>query len=214
MTILRWIRPAWRIQGQVPSALTMPSEGEASPLLPVAEIHALHADFVWRSLQRLGVPAADLEDALQEVFIVDHRRLESFDQSSRITTWLFGICLRVASAQRNRAHVRRERTGATPDWLESLPDERGLELPNPEEAVLEREQRAELEALLDGLDPVRRASVVMFEIEGMSAPEIATLTGVPINTVYSRLASAREKLKSAALRARRRERTPGRKGDE
>jgi DNA-directed RNA polymerase specialized sigma24 family protein len=55
----------------------------------------------------------------------------------------------------------------------------------------------------------------MFEIEGMSAPEIATLTGVPINTVYSRLASAREKLKSAALRARRRERSPtARKGDE
>jgi RNA polymerase sigma-70 factor (ECF subfamily) len=214
MTILRWIRPSWRIQGQVPSTLTMPRDGEVSPLPPVAEIHALHADFVWRSLQRLGVPAADLEDALQEVFIVVHRRLQSFDQSSLMTTWLFGICLRVASAQRKRAHVRYERTGAAPDWLESLEDERRAEVPNPEQAALEREQRVELEALLDSLDPVRRASVVMFEIEGMSAPEIATLTGVPVNTVYSRLASAREKLKSAALRARQRERPLlGRKGE-
>jgi RNA polymerase sigma-70 factor, ECF subfamily len=203
-----------RIQGQVPSALTMPSEGEAPPVLSVAEIHDLHADFAWRSLQRLGVPMADLEDALQEVFIVVHRRLASFDQSSLMTTWLFGICLRVASAQRRRAHVRRERPFAAADWLDSLPDERALDVPNPEQAALEREQRTELEALLDGLDPVRRATVVMFEIEGMSAPEIATLTDVPVNTVYSRLASARDKLKSAAQRVRQRERRPaGLKGE-
>jgi RNA polymerase sigma-70 factor (ECF subfamily) len=193
----------------------MSIEGEASPLPKVAEIHASHADFVWRSLQRLGVSGADLEDALQEVFIVVHRRFGSFDQSSLLTTWLFGICLRVASAQRKRAHVRRERTSGAPGWLDGIEDERALEVPNPEQAVLEREQRVELEALLDGLDPVKRATVVMFEIEGMSAPEIATLTDVPINTVYSRLASAREKLKSAALRARLRERGPsGGKGDE
>ena len=191
----------------------MPTEGEASPLLSVAEVHALHADFVWRSLQRLGVPLPDLEDALQEVFIVIHRRLGSFDRSSRMTTWLFGICLRIASAQRRRAHVRRERVFATPDWMDGLEDERPPEIPNPEQAVLEREQRAELEALLDSLDPVRRATVVMFEIEGMSAPDIAMLTDVPVNTVYSRLASARDRLKIAAQRARQRERSrPSSKG--
>jgi len=184
----------------------MPTESEAARP-DLRQIHALHADFVWRSLQRLGVRAADLEDALQEVFIVVHRRLSSFDQTSRITSWLFGICLRVASAQRRRAHVRREQTGTPPEWFESLETERAGET-SPEQAALEREERAELEALLDALEPAKRATVVMFEIEEMSAPEIAILTGVPVSTVYSRLASAREILKSAALRARRRERSP------
>jgi RNA polymerase sigma-70 factor (ECF subfamily) len=173
--------------------------------LSLEEVHALHADFVWRSLQRLGVRPPDLEDALQEVFIVVHRRLEGFEHASRMTTWLFGICLRVASAQRRRAHVRRERTGAASDWLEQLEDDESHATETPEQAALASELRTELEALLDRLDPEKRATVVMFEIEGMSAPEIAALTDVPVGTVYSRLAAAREELRIAVLRARRRE---------
>jgi RNA polymerase sigma-70 factor (ECF subfamily) len=182
----------------------MATAGEV-PRLSLEEIHALHADFVWRSLQRLGVRTADLEDALQEVFIVVHRRLESFEHASRMTTWLFGICLRVASAQRRRAHVRRERTDAPPEWFDNVEDSESHGSETPEQAALAREQRVELEALLDRLDPEKRAIVVMFEIEGMSAPEIASVTDVPVSTVYSRLAAARDELKSAAERARRRE---------
>jgi RNA polymerase sigma-70 factor (ECF subfamily) len=197
MTIHRWFRAGARIQGEVPSALMMSGMREATRT-SVAEIHERHADFVWRSLQRLGVRSADLEDALQEVFIVVHRRLESFSESSRLTTWLFGICLRVASAHRNRAHVRRERTGADLEVFDGAgePGPHG-----PEQALLESELRAELEELLDCLDPVKRATVVMFEIEGMSAPEIATLTDVAVNTVYSRLGTARVELAAAARRA-------------
>jgi RNA polymerase sigma-70 factor (ECF subfamily) len=210
MTIFRWFWSEGRIHGAVPGALTMPTAREASPL-DLDEIHARHADFVWRSLQRLGVRPADLEDALQEVFIVVHRRLASFEHSARVTTWLFGICLRVAVAHNRRAHVRRERTAAAPDWLEN---ELSPDVPSPEHAALEREGQAELEALLDQLDPVKRATVVMFELEGMTAPEIAIVTDVPISTVYSRLATARETLKRAAERARRRERSSiGTKGE-
>ena len=70
------------------------AEGAAS----VCSVHDAHADFVWRSLQRLGVRDADLEDMIQEVFIVVHRRLDAFDASSHLTSWLFGICVRVAAA--------------------------------------------------------------------------------------------------------------------
>ncbi|HEY3498418.1 MAG TPA: sigma-70 family RNA polymerase sigma factor [Polyangiaceae bacterium] len=204
MTILRWLRTAPRIQGLVPSALPLPSAHDTEPL-GVAEIHARHADFVWRSLQRLGVRPADLEDALQEVFIVVFRRLETFDHRARLTTWLFGICLRVASAQRNRAYVRRERSGAEPDLLEHGADSEAQGLDDPERVLLENEARAELERLLDLLPPEKRATVVMFELEGMSAPEIAELTDVPVSTVYSRLGSARAELGAAAERARLRE---------
>ena len=89
-------------------------------------IHAEHGDFVWRSLQRLGVRDADLDDMLQEVFIVVHRKLDSFDHSSRIRTWLFGICLRVAAGYRRSARFRRE------ELSDRLPETRDAAA-NPEE---------------------------------------------------------------------------------
>ena len=60
---------------------------QLSPALEVGQIHDDYADFVWRSLQRLGVRSQDLEDQLQEVFVVVHRKLATFDHSSRISTW-------------------------------------------------------------------------------------------------------------------------------
>ena len=61
-----------------------------------------HGRFVWLSLQRLGVHPPDLEDVVQDVFLIVHRRLESYDRRSRVTTWLFGICMRVAANYRRR----------------------------------------------------------------------------------------------------------------
>jgi len=166
--------------------------------LSLQEIHGRHADFVWRSLQRLGVRDRDLEDQLQEVFIVVHRRLESFDGSSELKTWLFGICLRIAAAHRRRAHVRREL--ATLDG--ELPESGASK--DPEQSAVEREAREELEALLSGLDLEKRAVFVMFEIEGFAAPEIANIMGTPLGTVYSRLSAARSEVAEAAARSRRR----------
>lgn len=169
--------------------------------LTVERIHDEHADFVWRSLQRLGVRERDLEDALQEVFIVVHRKLGTYDSTSRITTWLFGICLRVAAAQRRRAHVVRERAcddvGDVPD-----PAVGG----DPEATAVARETRERLGRVLDALTLEKRAVLVMFEVEEMSAGEIASLLGVPVGTVYSRLSAARTEFREALARLERRER--------
>jgi RNA polymerase sigma-70 factor (ECF subfamily) len=162
----------------------------------IREVHERHADFVWRTLQRLGVRSRDLEDQLQEVFIVAHRRLDSVDGSSQLATWLFGICLRVAAAHRRRAHVRREMP--TLDGEAPEPEPSG----DPERTAIEREAREELEQLLAGLDLEKRAVFVMFEVEGFTAPEIAKTMGTPIGTVYSRLAAARSELGKAAARRR------------
>src|SRR4029079_6330881 len=80
---------------------------DACPSTAVTRIYQANADFVWRSLQRLGIRDPDLDDVLQEVFVVVHQRLHTFDGSAKMTTWLFAICLRVASASRAaglRAH--------------------------------------------------------------------------------------------------------------
>jgi RNA polymerase sigma-70 factor, ECF subfamily len=177
----------------------MPMHSARAAVGSIREIHEKYADFVWRSLQRLGVRERDLEDQLQEVFIVVHRKLGSFDGSSELKTWLFGICLRIAVAHRRRAHVRRE----TATFDGELPERRDSE--TPEQNALEREARDELEALLARLDPEKRAVFVMFEIEGLTAPEIASVMGTPLGTVYSRLAAARGELEKAAARIRRRD---------
>lgn len=184
----------------VTGAEPMPTASAAAGLT-IREVHERHADFVWRTLQRLGVRSMDLEDQMQEVFIVAHRRLGSFDGSGELKTWLFGISLRVAAAHRRRAHVRREL--AASDGEERLAGETG---DDPERAALQREAHEELERLLGALDLEKRAVFVMFEIEGLTAPEIASVMGTPVGTVYSRLAAARSELTQAAARVRKRER--------
>ncbi|MEI8259466.1 MAG: sigma-70 family RNA polymerase sigma factor [Deltaproteobacteria bacterium] len=88
--------------------ITEPAAGTASPPRPDASaVYTEHAEFVWKGLFRLGVRESDLEDMVQEVFMVVHRRISSFDGSSRMTTWLFGIAMRVAAGYHRRAHRRR-----------------------------------------------------------------------------------------------------------
>ena len=188
----------WHSANVLVSSLSLVSREGAA--LDVATIHDSHADFVWSTLQRLGVRSADLEDALQEVFIVVHRRLATFDGSSRLSTWLFGICLRVASALRRKAYRRRERTGMDLEGAAGASTAEG-----PDAGVLERQARARLEQVLDALEPGRRAVFVMFEVEGIGCAEIAAQLGLALGTVYSRLGAARSDFAKIALRLQRRE---------
>jgi RNA polymerase sigma-70 factor, ECF subfamily len=170
------------------------------PLDP-AGIFAQHGDFVWRTLQRLGVREADLEDVTQEVFLVVGRQLRWFEGHSKITTWLYGICVRVASTHRRRAWVRREIP--TSDPLDS-PDPDG----GPEEALEAARLRKQLHEVLDLMSVEPRALLVMYEIDEMSCEEIAGVLGVPTGTVYSRLNTARKEFQSALKRHQARSRAP------
>lgn len=172
------------------SALATPARA-----LDAEQVYALHADFVWRTLQHLGVRSADLEDLGQEVFVVVHRRLSSFDGRSKLTTWLFGICLNLVQRHRRRAYLRLE-------FLYAEPPER-IDPETPEQRYAGEEARLRLERLLTKLSPERRATFLLFEIEGVSCEEIAELTNVPVGTVYSRLHLARKHVAAAAARLRR-----------
>lgn len=158
----------------------------------VASVHAAHGDFVWASLQRLGARDADLEDRFQEVFLVVHQRGAEFEGRSRITTWLFGICLRVMAAHRRRAWVRRERVS------DDLPDARSADAPDQDLEAAEARRR--LTAILDAMDLDRRAVFVMAVMEEMPADDIAAIVGVPVGTVYSRLHAARAQFESSLRR--------------
>ncbi|HEY6077476.1 MAG TPA: sigma-70 family RNA polymerase sigma factor [Polyangiaceae bacterium] len=161
----------------------------------VEAVYQQHADFVWRTLQHLGARDADLEDLAQEVFVAVHRNLASFDQRSKLTTWLFGICLHLVQRHRRRAYFRLE-------FLHAEPPER-VELQTPEAEYAGQEARRRLERLLDKLSPERRITFVLFELEGATCEEIAELTSVPVGTVYSRLHLARKHVASVVARQRR-----------
>jgi RNA polymerase sigma-70 factor (ECF subfamily) len=118
----------------------------------------------------------------------------SFEGRSKLRTWLYGICLRVASDYRRRAHIRRERAVADPARDLAEPEERA-----PDAQV---QARAELRALLDELDEDKRAVVVLYEIEGFSMKEVAEILDCPLQTAYSRLHAARDRM-MAMYRSRR-----------
>jgi RNA polymerase sigma-70 factor (ECF subfamily) len=162
----------------------------------VRHAHDAHADFVFKTLQRCGIRDADLEDLTQEVFLVVSRKHSTYDRTVKLTTWLYGIAIRVASEHRRRAWVRREQPSDT------IPDVASDD--SPENALDHADNARCLAAILDSLDVEARAVFVMFEIEEMSAPEIAELSGVPLGTVHSRLHYARKRFEAAATRARRR----------
>jgi RNA polymerase sigma-70 factor, ECF subfamily len=167
--------------------------------LDTAALYLEHAHFVWLSLQRLGVRPPDLEDVLQEVFIVVHQQVDGFEGRSKPTTWLFGICLRVAAAYRRRAYRRREEPSSSPAESAAGGDD-------PETLTAALEARRRLDAALDSLELEKRAVLVMFEIDELSCQEIAAMLDVRVGTVYSRLHAARGELQKALERQRSRER--------
>lgn len=177
-------------------SVMLPAAGtDAGRALGAEDVYELHADFVWRTLQHLGARTADLEDLGQEVFVTVHRRLSTFDGRSKLTTWLFGICLNLVLRHRRRAYFRFELSHAEPP-------ER-IDPNTPEDRYAGEEARLRLERLLEKLSPERRATFLLFEVEGVSCEEIAELTAVPVGTVYSRLHLARKQVAAAAARLRR-----------
>lgn len=175
-----------------------------APELRVDDVYREHFAFVWRSLRHLGVDESDIEDGVQDVFVVIQARLRTFEHRAQLTTWLYGICINVAQARQRRAHRRRE----LPTDPSAIPDDEAPETP-ADEAYQRREAERLLDEILDTLPIEQRAVFTLFELDGRSCEEIARLCAIPIGTVYSRLRLAREAFKRAAARLEARERFAG-----
>ncbi len=158
-------------------------------------LYEAHASFVWRNLRRLGVADSDVEDKMQEVFVIAHRRWSDFaDRGHGPRAWLFQIALRVASDARRH----RRRHPVDPDGGVAQ-DRQSIEA--PQAALFARQQALDLlDRALASIDVGRRAVLVLHEIEQMTAPEIARALDLPLNTVYSRLRVARVELEEELRR--------------
>jgi RNA polymerase sigma-70 factor (ECF subfamily) len=136
----------------------------------------------------LGAPPSDVDDLVQDVFVVVHRRLPYFD-GRNVAAWLYQI-------------VRRQvRDFRRLNWTNlmaahSVPLSKNLCKfgPSPADRLETKEKTERLERALSKLNPDQRAAFLLLEIEGYSGEEIAQLQSVPVNTVWSRISTARRKL--------------------
>lgn len=173
--------------------------GPTSAPLGFGVVYEAHVRFVWRTLRRLGVPDKDCDDAVQDVFLVVHRRLADFRPEAPIKHWLFRITAGIA-----RDHRR--------SFRRKNPREHGFEPLSTTDEVADLAQESPLDSaergaaarlirdLLQALDEPKREVFILSELEQMTAPEIAQALEIPLNTVYSRLRRARSEFEAALAR--------------
>lgn len=169
-----------------------PSQPSPESLAAFAGLYRSQFAFVWRSLRRLGIEERELADAVQEVFLIVFKKLPELDFDSRLSSWLYAVCLRVASDWRRRAHRRHELIGDEPEQPAAISCE------SPHVAEL----RTLLWQALEAMPLEQRAVFVAFELEGLTGDEIASALGVPTPTVHSRLRLARERFRAVVERER------------
>jgi RNA polymerase sigma-70 factor, ECF subfamily len=185
------LEEAVTLSGSAPAPRVAPTSGVCAR--PSFErIYEEHFDFIWRSMRRLGISAHNIDDAVQDVFLVVHRRLEDFEERCSLKTWLFGIALRVAHDHHRRSRRKGGHEPLDPAVVDGSP--------GPHEELAKAEAVRELDRILNSLDEDKRAVFILAEIEQMTAPEIAEALGINVNTVYSRLRSSRRAFEAALAR--------------
>lgn len=173
--------------------LREPTSVEIGPIT-FDEVYEGHFGFVWRCVVSRGVPRSAVDDVVQEVFMVVHRKLATFEGRSSMRTWLWTIVRRVV-----RDHLRKRGNASEG---EPLVDDQATTMQGPAEALDQKAAVQILETLLARMTDVQREVFVMFEVEEMTGGEIAEALGVNENTVRTRLRAARQIFSSGISRQR------------
>lgn len=195
-----WLPPA-PPQVSPAAAASWPAGADALPDL--STLFRTHFDFVWRVARSLGVPAGAIDDAVQDVFLTVHRRLSEFEGRSSLRTWIYAITYR--TAQNHRRRVQRLR-------CDPLLDEPIAELPGPGEQLDQARAGKFVMQFLDTVSADKRDVFVLCVLEELSAPEVAEILGVKLNTVYSRLRLVRADFRAALEQVAARESVAAQEG--
>ncbi len=155
-----------------------------------------HLDFVWRCLRRFGVPAADADDAAQQVFLVAANKLTSVPQD-RERAFLFATAARIAANARRS--IRRRQSAY--DNFSHAPEEPSV---SQDELSDQLRARTLLDQVMADMPEDLREVFVLFEIEEISIQDIAATLEIPVGTVGSRLRRARQAFQQAVTRHRAR----------
>lgn len=164
-----------------------PASAPASPVHEVPtfrEVYDRYFAFVWRSCSNRGVRRAALDDVVQEVFIVVHRKLPEFQGRSSLRTWVAGIVRWVVTD-----YLRKRGNQPAGD---ELPEHAASASAMPSDELERKDAALLLESLLAKMSEEQREAFVLLELEHMTGIEIAEITGVNENTVWSRVRAARK----------------------
>jgi RNA polymerase sigma-70 factor (ECF subfamily) len=182
-----------QIDAQSPETLELVERCKRGERDALGQFYRTYRHEVARNLHRvLGPGRGDLDDVLQEVFIEVFKSIPRFRGDSKISTWLYRVCVNVA-LQRLRKR-RRLAEVQTPDGPELRDDA------NPQRSLEARERMAEVYRILDELAPKKRVVFILHEIEGREPKEIAGIVGAPVLTVRTRLHYARKEFFARASR--------------
>lgn len=168
----------------------------APDALDFAAVYDANFAYIWRAARRLGIDPADTDDVVQEVFVVAHRKLATFEGRAQVKTWLFKILLHVV---RHYLRAQKRKPGhrvSSGEALDGLLDHGH----GPGEAAERAEAVRLLDRVLGQLDADKREVFVLAEIEQLSCVEIADVLAANVNTVYSRLRAARQEFERAVAR--------------
>jgi RNA polymerase sigma-70 factor (ECF subfamily) len=150
--------------------------------------------YVWGTLRRLGVKAADAEDVAHEVFVRIYEKFDTCDPSRPVKPWCFVFAYRAACDYRKLARHRVE-------VLED--DDVPSAVPTAEQQLESADDARLVRAALESIEFERRAVLVAFEMDDIPMKAIAEAMGIPLFTAYSRLRAAREDFRVALTRAER-----------
>ena len=175
-------------------SVSAPPEVRVSSRARIEGLVAAHFDRVWRTLRRLGLPDDAADDAAQQVFAAAAKKIDVIELGSELR-YLLGITVRVA-AEAKRVYARRREFVGQDAALEGAV----ANAPLPDELLDRKRARALFDEALASMPNDLRVVFVFFEIDGMSAPEIGEVLGIPVGTVASRLRRAREQFRDFAAR--------------
>ena len=155
---------------------------------------------IYGLLFRLTQDAEEAADLTQDTFLQVLRSVRKFRGDSELKTWLFRIAI---NESRNRFRWWKRRKRESTVSLDAQPVRDGLPLnetladssEDPERALIRRQEHERIERALNDLPLLFREAVVLCDVEGQSYQEIATLLGINIGTVKSRIARGREEMR-------------------
>jgi RNA polymerase sigma-70 factor (ECF subfamily) len=158
------------------------------------QLYDNHFRLVWCALTRLGVRDADLMDLTQKVFLIAYLKLPEFEGRSLLSTWLWGICRRVAIAHRRSGPMRYE-VATDPIEFEVAFEQRQTVEIEPNSA-----HQGAVEHMLSKLSESQRVVFRLSEVDDLDGPQIATLLNISLGTVRSRLRYARQRIRREVKR--------------
>lgn len=162
--------------------------------LTFIEVYEKAFSAVWGYGAARGLSGADLEDVVQEVFVVVHQRLHMFEGRSSVNTWVVGIAVNVI-----RSYRRRRATRKLGDDLEQFP-EMEAERSTPGAQVEARRDAEFLFTVLEGLSEPQREIFILVELQEISVVDASRLLDVNEETLRSRLRVARKHVNAAIAR--------------